>query len=182
MRRSIEEVEPTKAGQFQARVMRLILGSLVSGCVALVFFVTFVHAKESTTRSSTAPAERRRWSPESDEMTILSYDVKGITWSTHPTNKAFDKSTYHCVGIVRAGPGGLANNGYCKYMEPDGDFVTGEYTATGPQGRWQFLQGTGKYTGIKGGGPNQPSVSGKAIVPGTSQGCYTATGKYTLPD
>ena len=67
-------------------------------------------------------------------------------------------------------------------MEPDGDFVAGEATATGPEGHWQFLEGTGKYKGIKGGGPDQPFVSGKAIVPGTSQGCRSATGKYTLPD
>lgn len=182
MRRSIDEAEPTKAGQFHARVMRLILGSLASGCVTMVFFVTSVHAKEYDYAISYCGSGTTTLVSQTDEITILSYDVRGITWSTHPTRKAFDKSTYHCVGIVRMGPGGLANHGYCKYVEPDGDFVTGEYTATGPEGRWQFLQGTGKYNGIMGGGPNQLSVSGTAIVPGSTQGCYTATGKYTLPD
>jgi hypothetical protein len=115
-------------------------------------------------------------------MTILALDAKGITWSTHPTNKAFDKSTYHCTCILRTGRAGLASHCYCKYMEPDGDFVTGESTATGPEGRWEFLEGTGKYKGIKGGGPNQPFVSGKPIVAGTSQACRSSAGKYTLPD
>jgi len=117
-----------------------------------------------------------------NELTVLGFDVKGITWSTHPTNKAFDKSTYHCVGITRTGRADMAYQGYCKYMEPDGDFVVGEGQATGPEGRWRFLEGTGKYKGIQGGGPNQALVSGKAIVPGTVQRCSSATGKYTLPD
>jgi hypothetical protein len=182
MRRSIEEAEQRKAGQFQMNVIRVILGSFASSCVALVFLVTSVHAKEYDYAISYCGSGTTTLVSQTDEITIFSYDMKGITWSTHPTDKAFDKSTYHCVGIVRTGRGGLANHGYCKYMEPDGDFVTGEYTATGPEGRWQFLEGTGKYNDIKGGGPNQPFVSGKAIVPGTSQGCRRATGKYTLPD
>jgi hypothetical protein len=160
----------------------LMLGSLAGACLTLVLSVTPVNAKDYEYAISFCASGTTTVLSTTEEMTVLSYDVKGITWSTHPTNKAFDKSTYHCVGIVRTGRAGLATHGYCKYMEPDGDFVVGEAMASGPEGQWQFLEGTGKYKGIKGGGPNQPFVSGKPIVPGTSQNCRSATGKYTLPN
>lgn len=71
--------------------------------------------------------------------------------------------------------------GHCKFMDPDGDFVVGEQTPLGPTGgTWKFLFGTGKWQGVTGGGRYVSLTSGKAIVPGTGQGCGRATGTYEL--
>jgi hypothetical protein len=119
---------------------------------------------------------------KTEELTVFSADVKGISWSNHE-NKAFDNNTYHCVSVVRVSPSERAANGYCKFLEPNGDFVVGEFrSVNSPQGNWKFLQGTGKWKGITGGGTNEPLRRGKPIAPGTFQSCRRATGTYTLPD
>ena len=128
----------------------------------------------------------------SPELTVLSIDTKGIGRS-NSANKAFDNSTYQCVSVVSitgapsttgAGLTGAqrSGTGYCKFMDPDGDFVVGEtmLDSTGG-GTWKFLQGTGKWKGITGGGKFVPLTSGKPIVAGTSQGCANATGTYEVP-
>ena len=63
-------------------------------------------------------------------------------------------------------------------MTPDGDFVIGEQAFD--SGKCKFLQGTGKWKGITGGGEFVPLTSGKPIVAGTAQGCFKATGTYEL--
>ena len=73
--------------------------------------------------------------------------------------------------------------GYCKYLEPDGDFVVGEYKsdASGTKTDWKFLHGTGKWKGIQGTGQGTRITRAKSIKPGTSQGCNRETGTYILP-
>ena len=72
---------------------------------------------------------------------------------------------------------------YSKFMDPDGDFVILEITiAPGEtEGDCKFLQGTGKWKGIKGGGKVRAITRGKPITPGTFQGCNRWTGTFGLP-
>jgi hypothetical protein len=116
----------------------------------------------------------------SQELTVLSIDGKGIARS-NPANKAFDNSTYQCASVVSIAGAQRNGAGYCKFMDPDGDFAVGEMMldSTGG-GTWKFLQGTGKWKGIMGGGKFVPLTSGKPIVAGMSQGCSNATGTYEL--
>jgi hypothetical protein len=67
-------------------------------------------------------------------------------------------------------------------MDMDGDFVVGQYEREGNEGRWEFLHGTGKWKGIKGGGTNRDVAESKPITPGTFQSCDSATGTFTLPE
>jgi hypothetical protein len=72
---------------------------------------------------------------------------------------------------------------YHKFMDPDGDFVILE-TAVAPGetgGIIKFLQGTGKWKGIEGGGKVRTMTRAKPITPGTVQGCYRYTGTFELP-
>ena len=52
--------------------------------------------------------------------------------------------------------GQLTSLSYTKFMDPDGDFVITETITSGAagetEGNFKFLQGTGKWKGIKGGG------------------------------
>ncbi len=71
---------------------------------------------------------------------------------------------------------------YSKFMDPDGDFVLLEITfAPGEtEGNFKFLQGTGKWKGIKGGGKVTTITRGKPITPGTFQQCTRWTGTFEL--
>ncbi len=115
----------------------------------------------------------------SQEVTVLSVDIKGIARS-NPEKKAFDNSTYHCVNLLRIAGTQREGSGYCKFMDPDGDFVVGQSTQDSTGGTWRFLEGTGKWKGITGGGKFSPLTSGKPIVAGTAQACARATGTYEL--
>ena len=79
--------------------------------------------------------------------------------------------------------GQLTTLSYSKLMDPDGDFVILETTmAPGEtEGNFKFLQGTGKWKGIKGSGKARAITSGKPITPGTGQGCGRWTGTFELP-
>src|SRR5262245_11672501 len=94
--------------------------------MALIVFVAVADAGEYEYALMNCASGTTTLLSQTADMTILSSDVKGIAWSTHPTNKAFDRMTYHCVGILRTGRAGSASHSYCKYMDPDGDITTGE--------------------------------------------------------
>jgi hypothetical protein len=113
----------------------------------------------------------------SDELTVLGIESKGIARS-NTANKAFENSTYQCVNLVKVTGAQREGTGYCKFMDPDGDFVVGVQTFNASGGTWKFLQGTGKWKGITGGGEFVVLTSGKPIVAGTSQGCARANGTY----
>jgi hypothetical protein len=72
---------------------------------------------------------------------------------------------------------------YTKMMDPDGDFVILEITmAPGEtEGNIKFLQGTGKWKGIKGSGKVRAITRGKPITPGTVQSCSRSMGTFELP-
>ena len=74
---------------------------------------------------------------------------------------------------------------YSKLMDPDGDFVIMETITSGARGEtegsFKFLQGTGKWKGIKGSGKVRAITSGKPIMPSTGQGCGRYTGTFELP-
>jgi hypothetical protein len=116
----------------------------------------------------------------SQELTIIGLDTKGIG-RNNLANKAFDNLTYQCVSVVSIAGAERKGMGYCKFMEPDGDFIVGEQLFdTSGGGKWKFLHGTGKWKGVTGAGEFMPLTSGKPIVPGTSQGCGKATGTYEV--
>jgi hypothetical protein len=116
----------------------------------------------------------------SEELTVTSIEARGITQSRHE-NKAFDNNTVHCVGLGKIVPGSSTLDGYCKYLDLNGDFVVGHFRRDGGKGTWEFVHGTGKWQGITGGGTNEIVAQGKPITPGTFQSCTHATGTFTLP-
>ena len=118
---------------------------------------------------------------ENEEMTVTSFDFKGIARSNLP-DKAFDNLTFHGVGVGRVVAGKTHNYGYIKFMNPDGDYVVTENLRNleDTDADWKFLQGTGKWKGIQGGGKLQSAARGRPILKDTVQGCIRMTGKYEL--
>jgi hypothetical protein len=91
-----------------------------------------------------------------NKLTILTFDFKGIAHSNSET-RAFDHCTVSYAGIARSTPGKTTAYGYSKYMDPDGDFVIMESFAEDDVITMTFLQGTGKWKGIEGGGSSAAS-------------------------
>lgn len=114
----------------------------------------------------------------SKELTIFSTDVKGIGVSNHE-NKVFDNCSFHSAQIIQIINGKWKRSGHSKFMDPDGDYffveISGEKSAV-----VKFLYGTGKWKGITGTGKFERIARGKAIEPGTFQGCVRNTGTFEL--
>lgn len=116
----------------------------------------------------------------SEELTITASEAYGITQS-HNENKAFDNNTVHCVALGKTMPGSSTLDGYCKYLDPNGDIAVGRLRREGGKGTWEFVHGTGKWKGITGGGTYEVVAQGKPVAPGTFQSCSHATGTFMLP-
>lgn len=116
----------------------------------------------------------------SKELTVLGVEGTGI-FRSHHENKALDNMTIYAIGVFRIEAGKGTSIAYCKGMDPDGDVIVQEHRRDGPKVTWKFLQGTGKYKGITGGGTGKVVARGKPITPGTTQGCSRVTGTFEVP-
>lgn len=119
---------------------------------------------------------------QSPEMILGTYDCKGIMRSNNES-KVFDNFTIHGQGVVLYEGKNRTINGYLKYLDPDGDFVTFRYTQN--QGEkaatTTLLMGTGKWKGITGGGKATLITRGKPVAAHTHQFCNNHKGTFTLP-
>ena len=114
------------------------------------------------------------------DVTAIGLENTGIIASG--STKDFENSSAHCVGLFRIVGGKRAGNGMCKFLDPAGNTVLGEFQILGPgEGSWEFLAGTGKFKGISGSGQWKVYTTAKPSVEGSSQFCERYTGKYTLP-
>jgi hypothetical protein len=84
------------------------------------------------------------------------------------------------MGMVRIENGKAYWSQYRKYQDPDGDTFVAELSGIGNEGTYKFMKGTGKWTGITGGGKAWRTTGGKSIMPGTQQYCGKSTGTYEL--
>ena len=116
---------------------------------------------------------------QSKELTISGTEGKGIIFSHHE-NKVFDNCTFHVVAIAKTVDGKRRSDSYWKIMDPDGDVVVAEAVVLGPEKTMKFLDGTGKWKGIKGEAKGKTTATGKFIAPGTIQTCSRYTGTFEL--
>ena len=117
---------------------------------------------------------------ESAELAIRTFEFRGITRS-NSDSKVFDNCTVFYVGVAKNSPTKGTAYGYSKYLAPDGDYVIMESIREDDVTMMKFLQGTGKWRGIEGGGTLRRIAVGKPIVPGTSQYCTRHIGTFELP-
>ena len=117
---------------------------------------------------------------QSKELTVLTMNFKGIIRS-NDENKIFDNCSIHHVRVQRIEAGKITAYGYSKFLAPDEDSVMLEYSQVGKEATTKFLQGTGKWKGITGGGKAWGIALAKPITKGTIQGCNRQTGTFELP-
>ena len=116
----------------------------------------------------------------SKELTVMGFELTGVARS-NSNSEIYNNASEWCVGVFRQMGDEWAQNGYCKYLYPNGDYHIGEWSGDAKGGNWKFLFGTGKWEGIKGGGPWSILLRAKPIAPGTFQSCRIIKGTYELP-
>jgi hypothetical protein len=119
----------------------------------------------------------------SKELVVFGFELKGIDQDLKP-EKIFANYTHSCVGTIRIMGGEQIAKGYCKYMAPDGDFFIVSFDGPGgaKQTPWDYIYGTGKWKGVKGGGTVKYITRGsKPIAEGTFQSCIEVMGTYEVP-
>lgn len=120
-----------------------------------------------------------------DGFAVGSYEVRGIIVRSNLEDKSVENMTLHCVSVYRAGGKEAADDGYCKIVTAEGDYMVMQTARSAPlpaEGTRTILHGTGRFAGIKGGGTSRQINRGAPATPGTQQGCNHDKGKYTLPD
>jgi hypothetical protein len=118
------------------------------------------------------------------ELTIFQSEVRGIIRDTLESKK-FDNLTSYCLRSGRVVAGKTSSSTYSKFTDSDGDFFITETIAdSGPDATWKFLQGTGKWKGITGGGIGKfifMTRGKQQISPTVFQGYLRMTGTFELP-
>jgi len=117
---------------------------------------------------------------DSKELTfVMGWDLDGI-YMNRSDNKFLDNATVHCEGTMRGLGENRQGQAYCRIVDTDGDLVMIDWYAKGKEAGADYLEGTGKYKGIKGGFKSVPLARGKPPMKGRYTGCNTLTGTYEL--
>ncbi|MGD8524511.1 MAG: hypothetical protein PVF56_25425 [Desulfobacterales bacterium] len=156
---------------------------LIATClVVMVLLIPAAHAEEKSFSIISCRSGTSTMLSASKELTVFSYDFKGINIGIDG-DKTFENFTHRCMGVSRIEGDEYTTTGFCKYLDPDGDFFIVAYDGlAGPKPLpWEFVQGTGKWKGVKGTGTAQTITRGKPIAEGTFQYCSKITGTYELP-
>jgi hypothetical protein len=114
-----------------------------------------------------------------DALPAASWSQNGIIMR-HAANKMLDNAVVHCEGVQRGTGPERTGYGLCKIV--DGDMIIAEFPYNGFNYDVRFLDGTGKWEGIKGSlhsARTHISKPGRGAMPGTYQGCRREKGSFS---
>ena len=117
-----------------------------------------------------------------DGINAFRVENRGITMSNHE-NKVFHNAVYQFVGVGYGPAGAPMGFGYAKLTDPDGNVAILELSGPPSDLSFKFLQGTGPWKGIAGGGKAARTASTGVRVSGTSgasEGCLRLTGSLDI--
>ena len=167
--------------------MKKMAFALLLGLIVLVAFSSAQAQipKEFTGTGITAYSGTFKTVAMGQERVLMTYEVLGVVISDTGEGIHHNASV-RCVGSIQAIKGVYEdNNGFCVQTLPDGDqiFLTIKSSGAigrGGKGTYTFVGGTGKMTGIQGGGeytefPLRPAAEG------TFQGYNRSKVSYKLP-
>ena len=160
----------------------IALSTMAFIAFCFVMFLPVANAEEKTINIVSCRSGTTTMLTASKELVVFGVELKGIDRDLN-ADKVFENYTHMCVGAIRIMGGEQISKGYCKYMAPDGDFFIVSFDGVGGAKPlpWEFIYGTGKWKGVKGGGTAKYITRGKPIVEGTSQSCMEILGTYELP-
>jgi len=152
------------------------------GILGIMIFIPIAQAQQSIDITDTIFATGKMLL-ESKELTIYTSEVWGIATSNNE-NKAFENMTSYCLAMRKFVAGRPQKSlTYSKFTDKDGDFFVVETIGSeAAESDWTFLQGTGKWKGITGGGKSWFTIRMvKGGTPGTFHGRVRLTGTFELP-
>jgi hypothetical protein len=142
--------------------------------------------KEGTYRGTYSGVGTAKATPIGKERLLMTWDETGLQLS----NGLFDHTTLHCSGLADFTNGLGQGHGNCVSTDPVGDQIV---FSVGPEEKhaldqksWSgpvtFTTGTGKYTGISGGGTYVQHLNEfHALAEGTYVSYTTFEGSYKFP-
>jgi hypothetical protein len=151
---------------------------LVATVLSLILFGSFVQAETPFDITACFSGERTVVA-QGQKLRVEGSVTKG-TWLSNHENKALNNMTSICAGILKFEGGKASGQAYCKVMDSDGDFIIMENTLEGLEITFKFLQGTGKWDGIKGEGKGKVLMKAKPITPDSLQSCLRVIGAFEL--
>ena len=148
---------------------------------SLLIFLTTAHAQQQFETISCYAGTTTAFHDSKELTLVMGWDLNGIFMS-QSENKFLDNATVHCEGIWRGLGDKRRMQAYCRIIDTDGDLAIVQWDAKGKDVNAEFLEGTGKYKGIKGGYKSQQLARGKPPMKGNFAGCNTLTGTYELAE
>ena len=152
------------------------LASLSLLCVGLLF--AFAGNAEAQTEGTGTVTLIPYWSesvPLPDGTMLMRDHSRGVVLADDPASVAFHMSAQDCRGtsIMSADGELLKGHGYCDSVDGDGHVYWIWYENTPGVNTWGFMDGTGKYEGMEGGGTVEPTVlpDGRVVI--TWKGSWT---------
>lgn len=114
------------------------------------------------------------------QQMIATYKVSGGIRST-PAGAMFDLMNGVCHGVLSTVGGQTTATGNCLWVDKDGDKVAFAYSRTAPSpGKLEITLGTGKFSGIRGGG--EYTTVPLPPIGASRNSCPEAKWKFALPD
>jgi hypothetical protein len=167
--------------------MKKMTFALLLGLIVLVAFSSAQAQipKEFTGTGISAYSGTFKTVAMGQERVQMTYELLGAVISDSGEGVHHNVSV-RCVGSISAIKGVYEDsNGFCVQTRPDGDqiFVTIKSSGTlgrGSKGTYTLVGGTGKMTGIQGGGESTDFTL-RPAAEGTFQGYTRVKGQYKLP-
>lgn len=166
---------------------KLIIASVLS----LALLVAFGHtvkaeeiAKEGSGSSTFYYTGTFKVIAMGEERLQMTYELMGINISDNPDDP-LHKASAHVIGATHSVKGIYKTSCFSVYTCPDGDQAFQTYEATGKfgvssKGSYTLVGGTGKLTGLEGGGVSTHTVL-RAPAKGTLCGIVEGKGNWKLP-
>jgi hypothetical protein len=167
-------------------VMRKTIVISLLASVILVAFVPICVAemsKEGTSSGIMSYSGTFKALPMGQERVHMTYEVMGVFIGEGLLNN----SSFRCIGALHSMQGTYKDDsGSCVYTSPDGDQAFATYEAAGKsggpgKGTYKWVGGTGKLTGIEGGGEFD-RISVRPVAQGTFQGYAKTKGHWRIPE
>ena len=120
---------------------------------------------------------------KAQDLVVFGLDQRGIILAEDAA-KTFDNATQRCVGAIAVIRGTSSGGGFCRSVDPTtGDTTISEWTSAAKpgSGTFKYLSGTGKWSGITGGGDYHTAAVTRPIDDGTYQNCVRVKGSISVP-
>jgi hypothetical protein len=158
---------------------RVIVAAAVAAATST--FVIAANAKSVEITANWCPGLEILSSTEvAPQQMISTLKVSGGIRST-PAGSMFDLMNGVCHGILSTVGGQAAVAGNCLWVDKDGDKIVFSYSRIAPApGKLDITLGTGKFSGIRGGG--EYTLLPLPAISGSRNSCPETKWKFTLPD